>query len=135
MSGMFGYEMNLSMLTPEERREVREQIQIFQKDELLVREGDLYRLGSSVENGHYTAWQYVSPDRKKALVNVVVTDPRANGKLIHLRLRGLKEDALYFLDDSEGHRVSGAALMYGGYTLPLMGGDYPAFQLRLGANG
>ena len=131
MSGMFGYEMNLSTLTESERREVREQIRTYRNDESLIREGSLYRLGSSVKNGYYTAWQYVSPDQKTALVNVVVTDPKANGKLIHLRLKGLKENAQYRLEDTEAHTISGAALMHGGYTLPLMGGDYPAFQLRL----
>ena len=131
MSGMFGYEMNLATLSEAERQEVREQIRTYQKDEPLIREGNLYRLGSSVENGHYTAWQYVSPDQKTALVNVVVTDPKANGKLIHLRLKGLKENVQYRLEDTKAHTISGAALMYGGYTLPLLSGDYPAFQLRL----
>ena len=123
--------MNLATLSEADRQEVREQIRTYQKDEPLIREGNLYRLGSSVENGHYTAWQYVSPDQKTALVNVVVTDPKANGKLIHLRLKGLKENVQYRLEDTKAHTISGAALMYGGYTLPLLSGDYPAFQLRL----
>ena len=33
-----------------------------------------------------------------------------------------------YLEKTEGKYYSGAALMYGGFTLPILKGDYPAVQ-------
>ena len=54
----------------------------------------------------------------------------ANTPFPHLRLKGLKEDAVYRIEET-GQCLSGAALMYGGYSFDILAGDYPCVQLHL----
>ena len=102
------------------------------------------------ENHYFTAWQFVAPDQSEALVSIVVTHPRLNLNTICLRLKGLDPEACYVVDRQEffgcdvpGDRIpmgdssktkqsySGTVLMYGGYVLPQMFGDYPSVQIYL----
>lgn len=130
MSGAFGYELDLANLSEPEMEEIRQQILHFQKDEDLLQRGLYYRLDAFTEAQDAAAWLFVSQDRSRALLNVVVTSPHANAPLIHLRLKGLDPDAVYAMEEDDVI-TTGAALMYGGYTLPQLVGDYPAVQLHL----
>lgn len=127
MSGTFGYELDLSLLGEQDKREIEEQIVRFKKYYPLIQWGDYYRLTDAVADTCYTAWQFASKDGAEALLNVVVVSPEANPVPVHVRLKGLKEKAVY-LEKTEGKFYSGAALMYGGFTLPILKGDYPAVQ-------
>ncbi len=128
MSGTFGYELDLNSLSEEEKEEIRGQIAVYHKYADLIRSGDYYRLTET--DLDYTAWQFVAPDLSESLVNLVVTHPLANGPFIHVKLKGLDPRAVYE-DEASGDRFTGAALMYGGYTFPVMTGDYPALQIHL----
>ena len=150
MAGTFGYELDLNRLSDDEKQQVREQIQRFHEYDVLMREGDYYRLAQSWENQRFTAWQFVSPDRSESLVSLVVTHPRANPQPLHVRFKGLNPDADYkvvrreffgsavpadrLYANSTGtteRHYSGASLMYAGYTFPGMFGDYPSAQIYL----
>ena len=142
MAGTFGYELDPARLSEEEREEVRRQIAFFHRVEDLVREGDHYRL-TGPENGRFTAWQFVSEDRTESLFTLVLTEPEGNPRPLHIRLKGLDPARRYRLTEIEyaGCRyqteeklpelLSGAALMYGGLTLPRIYGDYPSIQILL----
>ena len=135
MSGTFGYELDLNILSDADKEEIRKQIGDFHKYADLIRNGTYYRLtetGRSYaeSSSYYTAWQFVSPDRSESLVNLVATDPLPNAPLAHVRLKGLDPEAVY-RNEEEGVLCSGSALMYGGYTFPLLYGDYPAAQVHL----
>ena len=142
MAGTFGYELDPAKLSEEERREVRRQISFFHRVEDLVREGDHYRLGA-MEKERFTAWQFVSEDREKSLFTLVLTEPEGNPRPLHVRLKGLNPEKRYRLAETEyagclyrGNEklpevLSGAALMYGGLTLPRLYGDYPSVQILL----
>ena len=123
MSGAFGYELDLQQLTPQDKEEIRLQIQQYRKRSAIVSNGRQYRLTNAVEDRYFTAWQFVSQDGTEALLNLVVLNPQANPWGMHVRLRGLQEDAQY-KDIASGKVYSGAALMNGGYTFPTMQGDY-----------
>ena len=135
MAGTFGYELDPARLTAEEKETVRGQIARFHELQDLIREGDYYRLGSG------SAWELVSEDRTEALLSFVLVNPTSNPKPNHIRLKGLNPDARYrvaWADFHESgaklpHEISrtftGTALMYGGYTLPILFGDYPAVQI------
>ena len=129
MSGTFGYELDPGKLTETERQEIRAQILRFREDEALIHGGRYYRLTDAAEQLPYVAWQFTSEDGSKSLLNVVVRHPQANAPLIHLRLKGLDPEAIYEVTE-DGSYLSGAALMHGGYSLPLLTGDYPAIQLH-----
>ena len=105
---------------------------IFQ-DEILIHQGRYYRL-TDVTKGYFTAWQIVSEDKSKSLVNLVITSPQPNPEPLHIRFKGLDPNANYHIEESD-KVISGAALMKGGYTYPVMHGDYPAMQLHLTQNG
>ena len=129
MSGTFGYELDPSKLAEPEKDEIRAQIQAFHRYQPLVFDGDYYRLTNAMTDTFFTAWEFAAQDGSEALLNVVITDPRVNPSPIHIRLKGLLPEARYRQEDTE-QIYSGAALLYGGYTLPIMQGDYPSFQTR-----
>lgn len=135
MAGTFGYELDPVKLTQQEKAEVRSQIARYHELEALIRTGDYYRLNQG------SAWMLVSPDKREALLSLVLVNPTSNPRPNHLRLRGLNPQARYrvrwvqfhgtkaALPHSPERSFTGTALMRGGYTLPILYGDYPAVQL------
>ena len=137
MAGTFGYELNPAKLTAGEKAEIRQQLARFRSLRTLIGEGDYYRL-TEPGKGRFTAWQSVAPDRSETLVSLVLTGPEANPRPLHLRLKGLDENADYTLEAADFYgctaempalRLSGAALMYAGVTLPILLGDTPSVQM------
>ena len=140
MSGTFGYELDPARLTADEKREIREQLRRFRALSDLIDTGALYRLTAGGKPP-FTAWQFVSPDQGQTLLNIVLTNPEANPRPLHICLQGLDPDAEYMLEDCAFYgcgaampagcagRIAGAALMYAGITLPPMLGDTPSAQL------
>ena len=129
MSGSFGYELDPQKLSEAEKEEIRQQILTFRHHQDLIFYGDYYRLTNAMTDDYFTAWLFAAKDGNAALLNVVVVAPKANPYPIHVHLKGLQPEAMYRETES-GSVYSGAALMYGGYTLPILTGDYPGFQCR-----
>ena len=125
--------------TEEEKQEIRGQIIRYRRFAELIAHGDYYRLNELEDMAECSAWMFVSPDRKEALVSMVMTHLRANGPFPWFRLQGLMPDGVYALEvtDPRGTEmqsagcVTGAALMQGGYAFPYAWGDYRAMQLHL----
>ena len=132
MCGTFGYEMDLGECTPEEREMVRSQVRTFQERCPLIHEGNYYRLTDPFRNRDYTAWQHVSQDRREALVSLVTGSTWAAKPFLTLRLKGLDPEALYRVNGG-AERYRGDQLMYAGYPVPPLRGDYQAVQLYLEA--
>ena len=131
MHGTFGYEMDLSKCTPEEKDVIRRQVAEYKKYYWLIQDGDYYRLSDPFKNGPYTAWEHVSADRRQALVSLVSGPSRAASPFLTVPLKGL-DPALRYRINGEGSCL-GAALMQVGWPLPLVWGDYQSFQLYLEA--
>ena len=129
MSGSFGYELDPGKLSDGEKEEIRGQIERFFQHRDLIFYGDYYRLTNAMTDDFFTAWQFAAKDGSAALLNVVVVAPKANPYPIHVWLKGLQPEAMY-KETETGRVYSGAALMYGGITMPIMTGDYPGFQCR-----
>ena len=130
MAGTFGYELDPAKLTEAEKKTVKKQITAFHRFEELIAGGDYYRLDESERD--YTAWMIVSPDRREALVSVAAKHVRANASFPFIRLQGLDPEKDYQREDT-GEKLTGAALMYGGISLPQFNGDYPAIQIHFKA--
>ena len=148
MSGTFGYELDPLTLTEDEKRMMRKQIDTFNRYYELIQRGRYYRLTDEKEERYYTSWGFVSEERSEALLNLVVTDVRANPEIPIVRMRGLDPEAIYEIDgvlssmdkspdetsfvnsDIKGKRYSGAALMNGGYAFDPLFGAYPSVQLH-----
>ena len=95
MSGTFGYEMDLNLLSEEEKEEVRQQIRTCKEHYWLIQDGLYYRLTDVVHNTAYAAWMFAAKDGSEALVNLVVTHVRPNYVPMHVRLKGLIPEAKY----------------------------------------
>ena len=132
MAGTFGYELDPSRLTAEEKEAVKAQIGTFHRYEKLLRDGDYYRLDETGEEQDWIAWMTVSQDRGEALVSIAAVHVRAGGPFPFVRLQGLDPDRVYVREDT-GDRFTGAALMYGGISFRQPTGDYPAAQVHLTA--
>lgn len=129
MTGAFGYELDLTKLTDEECKEIKEQILRYRDVESVIREGKLYRLSGLEEGSRYFCWEYVSEDKNRCLLSIVVTDPLANGPSIHVKLKGLLPDAVYSVGGE--FECPGSILMENGYTFVSLTGDYPALQIDI----
>ena len=130
MSGAFGYEMDLSGCTPGEKEVIRRQTEAFKRYSGLIRTGDYYRLTSPFEDPYCTAWAFVSPDRREALVSLVTGSTWAAQPFRTLALKGLDPKKKYRVNGGE-RLYGGDALMYAGYPIPSLPGDYQSLQLYL----
>ena len=129
LSGCFGFELDPVKLTPEELEEARRMVMRVKNLRGLIREGTFWRLLSPFE-GQYTAWSFVSEDRREVLLCAYRVLSEPNAAPLRLCLHGLQPDAWYEVED--GCRYLGAALMYHGITLFLRG-DYSSAVFLLKA--
>ena len=129
MAGSFGYEMDLNLLTEDEKEAVKAQVEDYKKYYDLIHNGDYYRLASPQGDSGFTAWQFVSGDKTRTLLNLVITHVRANAPDLWFKLRGLDPEKRYRLEE-DGRIYSGSALMNAGISIPMIMGDYPAVQME-----
>ncbi|NCB91723.1 MAG: alpha-galactosidase [Clostridia bacterium] len=122
MAGSFGYELDLNLLSDEEKEEVKEQIKKFKKYYTLTHEGEYYRLTNPFENHLYAAWEFVAPDQSEALIHGVQTMAQPNSPSQNIPVKGLDPEKMYEVNGSLVR--SGRALMAGGLNLPRQEGDY-----------
>lgn len=130
MAGSFGYELDLNLLTGEEKQQVRRQIADYKRFWPLLHNGLYYRLTDWRQNREEAAWMMVAPDGGEALINLVTLTAHCNAPVRYLFCRGLQPDAQYRSSD-DGRVYSGAALMYAGLPVPQFSGEYNAWQLHL----
>jgi alpha-galactosidase len=127
MSGAFGYEMDLGRCSPEEKEAIRLQVETYKARYKVLHQGDYYRLCSPFQAGFCTAWEQVSPDRREALVSVVLGAAHAAPPFKTLRLKGL-DPTFQYQEEGGGPLYGGEVLMEAGYPLPRVQGDYQSFQ-------
>lgn len=129
LAGTFGYELDITRLTEEEKQKAAGFNQMYHKYNDLVREGDYYRIASYRENGLYDCWQVTDKEQRECLVTYVQVryEPRRNSK--RLRLCGLAPDRRYRLEGTD-EVYSGSMLMNGGYLQQPLFGDYQSRLLH-----
>lgn len=132
LAGTFGYELDVTKIAQEERDMIPGQVAMYHKYNDLVREGEYYRIASYSQNHKYDCWEVVSQDQKEALVTFVQVLNRANFKSRNIKLKGLKKDVVYKLEE-EDICYSGEALMYAGIQIPNPWGDFQAKLLHFTA--
>ena len=116
LAGTFGYELDLTKLTDEEKELVKKQCADYHKYYNVIHNGELYRLISPWENNRRRcAWSYVLPDKSEVLATYVVI--RAGIRDRHyLRLAGLDPNRRY-RNEETGQTLSGSTLMNAGLNL------------------
>lgn len=115
LAGSFGYELDLRLLSDEEKQQVKDQIREFHEYYDLTHEGTYYRLTDS-DNPDFAAWEFVSEDKSKALVEIVKKDAWGNPLPVHVNIRGLEESAMYRCSVN-GHMRTGKSWNHAGITL------------------
>ncbi len=128
-AGTFGFELDLTRMTAEEKAQAREQIRRYREIEPLVLCGDYYRLTGPYEKKNYIVWQFVSKDKRETAVCGVMLHGEANPHIHLIDLDGLLPQARY-QDLDSGRVYSGAALMKAGLPLPIARGDCQPILFR-----
>ena len=98
--GTFGYELDLTKLTEDEKAQVKEQVAFFKEHRDMIFNGTFYRLVSPFENNE-TCWMMVSPDQKTALVGYYRPLNEVNVGYRRVRLQGLNENFKYHVSINE----------------------------------
>lgn len=101
---------------------IREQTEMYHTYQLLIRNGDYYRLASYAENHYYDAYMVVSKDQKEALMTFVqvLAEPNRRSRKVHLQ--GLDPEAVYYCDVMQ-REYTGEILMKGGLLIGDLWGD------------
>ena len=134
MSGNFGYELDLTQFSDQEKEIVKQQIQEYKQVRGLVQQGELYRLKSPFENNE-TAWMFVSADRREALVYYFRVMAEPNPARSSMRLAGLEPEYEYMVVNRNGEEVcfGGDRLMQVGVSLEYKQADYMSGWFKLKA--
>ncbi|MBR3146825.1 MAG: alpha-galactosidase [Eubacterium sp.] len=141
MSGTFGYELDPSRLTEEEKEEIRQEIREYRIYRKVIQSGRYFRLNiggadpsrfsaERLPSLDFQAWEFVSDDRSEAFVFVAALSVEANAPFQLIRPDGLDPDMTYHIAGTDV-TVSGAALMYNGLRLDMMRGDFPIRRIHL----
>lgn len=123
MTGTFGYELDITTLTEEEKAQAVAFNQEYHKYNEIYREGDYYRIASYRENNTYDCWQAVTKDKTECLVTYVQVRYISRTKSVRLLLEGLDPQARYQLAGTE-EIYSGEMLMHAGYLQDMIFGEY-----------
>lgn len=111
LSGTFGYELDVTRISQEDRELIPEQIGLYKKYEALIRRGDYYRIGNMFGDNSWDAWTFVSKDKSEAMFCFVQVISRANYKSRRIRLKGLDPDLIYYEESEPEIKISGRTLM------------------------
>ena len=123
LAGTFGYELDITKISDEERAMIPEQVALYHKYNDLVREGDYYRIASYRENGEYDCYMVVAKDKSEALVTYIQVKGKPNVHSRKVKLSGLLSDVDYRLEDTN-EIYGGDLLMNAGMFMENMRGDY-----------
>ncbi|MCR5213347.1 MAG: alpha-galactosidase [Eubacterium sp.] len=127
LAGTFGYELDITKLSDQDKDIIKDQVGDYKKYSHLVREGDYYRITSvsrlcpANRDSRSVSWLFVSKDKTEALYTYVQKLGGANLRSEIVRLQGLDPDKVYGLDD--GRRFTGSELMYNGFVTDKLYGD------------
>ncbi|GGG81545.1 alpha-galactosidase [Paenibacillus radicis (ex Gao et al. 2016)] len=128
LSGNFGYELDLTKFTEDEKTVVKDQVAFYKEVRHLVQFGDFYRLKSPFE-GNDTAWMFVSKDKQEALVFFMTVLRQPYHPLNRFTLKGLNPELDYTLQ-ATGESYGGDELMYAGLPFPQFHGDFESKVYR-----
>ncbi|MCR5794224.1 MAG: alpha-galactosidase [Solobacterium sp.] len=113
--GTFGYEMDVSKMTEDEKEQTRRHIAFMKANRQLLQFGTFWRLKSPFESNE-TVWMTVSEDKTEAVVAYYRCLQQINRGFRRIRLAGLDPDRLYHVSELEID-VYGDELMHTGLIL------------------
>lgn len=134
LAGTFGYELDITKISTEDREQIPKQIAMYHKYNDLIREGDYYRIASFRENHYFDCYEVVSKDKTEALITYVQVRNRANVHSQKLHIPGLAADKLYQIEGMEGS-FYGDTLWKAGIIMANLWGDNQSKLLYITEKG
>lgn len=114
--GATGYELDLTELDQEEKKQIKEQIDHYKQIDELILKGDMYRLSDPFTSNYFCEMVVVKEKNKAYIVGERFRgDPSDHDRII--KLKGLDEERMYLLKELK-LKSSGKALMNVGVMLP-----------------
>ena len=130
LAGTFGYELDVTRISEEDRKMIPEQVAMYHKYNDLVRTGDYYRIASYRQNRMYDCYMVVAKDKSEALVTFVQVMGRPNSHSRRILLKGLCPDKKYRIE-GEDRTYLGSTLMQAGVLVGNMWGDFKGKLIHL----
>ena len=133
LSGTFGYELDITKLSSEDRALIPHQVELYKKYSGLVRDGDYQRIASWSDGGNFDCWASIAKDKSKALVTFVQVMNHPNYKTRFVKIQDLKADSKYrvsFPDEDQNNwpsvELTGRTLAKAGFPVRRDWGDFQA---------
>lgn len=130
LAGTFGYELDVTKISEEDRSMIPKQVAMYHKYNDLVREGDYYRTASYSENHYFDCYGVVSKDKKEALYTFVQVMNIPNYRSRRIYFKGLDPDQKYEIEGQKGV-YTGDILMKAGYLMENLGGDFKSRLIHI----
>ncbi|WP_270627078.1 alpha-galactosidase [Ligilactobacillus ruminis] len=128
MSAVFGYELDLTKMSQEDKDQVKEQVACYKEIRKLIQYGNFYRLKSPIETNQ-SAWMFVSDDKRDVCVMTFQVLAFAQPCLTKTKLFGLDPELEY--ENLETHEIFGGdELMELGFYDPIVHQDYTSKMYR-----
>ncbi|NRT37098.1 alpha-galactosidase [Clostridium beijerinckii] len=128
MTGNFGYELDLTKLTNEEKEMVRDQVKLYNDIREIVQFGELYRIFNPFD-GNEAAWNFVSNDKSEFVATYVRILSLPAAPIRTIKFKGLNPEYDY-QDISTGEIFGGDELMNVGITIERVKQDFLSIQWR-----
>ncbi|GAA4070442.1 alpha-galactosidase [Amphibacillus indicireducens] len=129
MDGNLGYELDVTKLSDQEIKGIKEQVDLYKSIRETVQYGDYYRLLSPFEEGCYGSI-HVNQAKSQAVFIYVHVLAEANGPFHAVKLAGLDENKDYQIVET-GEVFSGDSLMNIGLNVPYADHDFKSTMYRL----
>jgi len=97
--GTFGYELDVTKLTEDEKEKVKEQVSFFKEYRDMIHNGTFYRISNPFTSNE-TTWMVVSQDQKEAIVGYYKVLAKPNDSYSRIKIKGLDPDKLYTINNS-----------------------------------
>lgn len=135
LSGTFGYELDITKLSDDEKSMIPNQIALYKKYSDLIRNGDYWRIASFRENNEYDCWESVSKDKDEALVTFIQVLNHPNYKTRFIKIPGLDDDKNYEVSFPDEDKSQFPSVILNGKTIKNAGiaikRDWGDFQGKL----
>ena len=134
--GAFGYELDVTIMTAEEKESVKRQIAFYKDNRLLIQQGQFYRIESPfAEDGNTTSWMVVSEDQNEAILGYYQVLSQPNPGLTRVFFKGLNPEFEYAIDGLDatfyGDELMGAGLQLNRYRTARHPADFSSIVYKL----
>lgn len=130
LAGTFGYELDITKLSEEDRKIIPQQIELYKEYSDIVRNGDYWRIASYSDNHEFDCWACISKDKNKALITFVQVLNHPNFKTRFIKVKGICAESNYsvhYLDDekySKPLELKGSTIINAGIPVSRDWGDF-----------